>query len=380
MYGKFDFDTFNKVDLQKKKEMVFSLGIYELRALARELGIKSPTTKVRDVLIDNIVETLAQGKPTDPQISKKGRPFKKLANMENILSFISNKKDIGDDLMVFNQDIPDFKVKGGELFNVQGVLRIAQQTAYFLDLKTSEEVFLNQDFVDNKKLVNGDFIQGKAYVINSKKQYLIETVDKINFKDSKEYVPLQNAHLPQVLPSEFLHAENLKLLRGGRNYYVNKEPIFLDNKLKKVFSTISADDAVNVFLGLNLCFEDKMYVASLNNFVCFYTDYLSENSNCFDKILDSYNLANRLSMQCVNINFIIYDAGLVLTQLEQKFNILNKDNPYYEAEQFFKKIISLAVSKNNNISTTLFLTIKDSDLQNNIIKNDLIRISIDVSI
>ena len=93
MREKLDFEVFNNSDAQKKKDIVRSLGIYELRGLARALGIKSPTTKIREVLIEDILLTILTGKPADPQVSRKGRPYKKLAHLDSIVSMIANKPE-----------------------------------------------------------------------------------------------------------------------------------------------------------------------------------------------------------------------------------------------------------------------------------------------
>ena len=109
-----NLEEFNNADMQKKIEIVRSLGIYELRGLARVLGIKSPTTKVREQLIENILVTLVKGKPTEPQMSRKGRPYKKLAHLDNIVSMIANQPTTEvsfETVSEFNQEMPVFSYK-----------------------------------------------------------------------------------------------------------------------------------------------------------------------------------------------------------------------------------------------------------------------------
>ena len=58
------------------KEQLEDLGIYELRYLAREKGVKSPTTKKRDELILSIIN-IQDGVEKPAQKSRQGRPAKR---------------------------------------------------------------------------------------------------------------------------------------------------------------------------------------------------------------------------------------------------------------------------------------------------------------
>ena len=70
-----------RIELEVKK-----LGIFELRGLAREVGVTSPTTKKREELIENILERINKGRLDEVVVTKKGRPFKKLTVVDNLLN------------------------------------------------------------------------------------------------------------------------------------------------------------------------------------------------------------------------------------------------------------------------------------------------------
>ena len=98
-----------RIELEVKR-----LGIFELRALAREVGVQSPTTKKREELIVNILERINNGQLDDVVVTKKGRPYKKLAMIDNILNnmtlqdnFASQSKSLTyEDILSFAQIIP----------------------------------------------------------------------------------------------------------------------------------------------------------------------------------------------------------------------------------------------------------------------------------
>ena len=62
-------------ETKSKENLVRSLGIFELRGLARELGVKSPTTKKREELIDLILEIVSSGEEPMSAGKRKDAPY-----------------------------------------------------------------------------------------------------------------------------------------------------------------------------------------------------------------------------------------------------------------------------------------------------------------
>ena len=79
-----------KNDYVDREILVYDLGIFELRGLARKLGVPSPTTKKRDELISLILEKIKSGDVIDQTGKKKGRPFKSLSAIDEIYSSITS--------------------------------------------------------------------------------------------------------------------------------------------------------------------------------------------------------------------------------------------------------------------------------------------------
>lgn len=92
--------------------------IYELRALARKMGVKAPTTKTQTILIEQINQI--QNNKLKPFFTKKGRPSKDLKlikenicvqegnvstilsekQVENIANLISQIKDCLEKILI----------------------------------------------------------------------------------------------------------------------------------------------------------------------------------------------------------------------------------------------------------------------------------------
>ena len=80
----FDKKCLNETQ-QQCLDVIESLGIYELRALARVFGDSSPTTLKRADHIKIIMEKIISGEKLRPIPLRQGRPFKELSNIEGIL-------------------------------------------------------------------------------------------------------------------------------------------------------------------------------------------------------------------------------------------------------------------------------------------------------
>ena len=74
---------------QKSLNLIQSVGIYELRALARVFGEPSPTTLRRNEQIKYIMDVIISGKDLKPIPLRQGRPYKELSNIEPILEELS---------------------------------------------------------------------------------------------------------------------------------------------------------------------------------------------------------------------------------------------------------------------------------------------------
>ena len=135
------------------------------------------------------------------------------------------------------------------------------------------------------------------------------------------------------------------------------------------------EDSVNIFLGLNLCFEDEMFIFS-KNIITFSSQYLSSAEDGFNRVLDVINMISRLASQGKNIILFVYDITLILSVIDQKFDVDDKSS--IQSRILLKKLISLAEAKRDGSSTTLIATIRKDDTDNQILKNDLIRISVKI--
>lgn len=70
-------------NMEFTKENLKEINVYSLRSLARQIGVKSPTTLNKDALINEIIE-IKSGKKEPYFSSKVGRPTKAIVKLEDM--------------------------------------------------------------------------------------------------------------------------------------------------------------------------------------------------------------------------------------------------------------------------------------------------------
>lgn len=358
-----------------KREQINSLGIYELRGLARALGIKSPTTKLRNQLIDEILTALETGEVVEPRLTRKGRPFKQLVHLEDIVSFAKDNNDGFDNIAILNQDVPQFTLKPASIEKMTGVLKTDKKPAYFIDLKTHNKVFINEQIMQSFNLQNYDLLCVEAYEINENKQFSASKLLSINNVSASRYEAKSQVNLAKVMPSKFLYLEKGEILLGGRNHIITSGPLFMNNTLKELLGCLNSQNAINVFVGLNLCYEDRFYVFGCKNLINFTTDYLSNREVAQEMVEDALNFVQRMVSMGNNVNVVLYDAATIMTILNQNIGEDKSAINVMEENQLFKKLFALAGAYENDLCVTIIATCDESDKEEAIIKQDVLKIS-----
>lgn len=361
-------------NLEDKNQFVQSLSVYELRGLARALGINSPTTKVREKLIEDITASLASGKAVVQRASKKGRPSKELANIGMILDVVMGEERTSsfDKLAVFNQDVPLFTTKSGELQRMRGIVKLGGSFVYFEDLKTSSKVFFNEEVCGQTQLFNGDFVEVEASRINQN-QFMTQKIISLNGEPFEKVVGRERVSAEKVLPSQFMSYEGGSVLFGGRNVLETDNPLFICNPLKNLLDYMSKQNAFNIFIGFNMCYEDQFCLSTYPNTIAITTDYECDENHAAEKLIDAINMATNLVSLGKNVNVMLYDFAAVVAQLDKCYSA--KQSPAPESMVLIKKLISLAGAYSAGQCATLIASYRSDDKNDETIKHELLKIS-----
>ena len=174
------------------KEALEKLGIYELRNVARQVGVYSPTRYKKEVLIDKIT-SIVRGEE-EPYIKKtnQGRPPKQIAGLDEILSiFVPNIEQKSQFEQRFHENLftPAFmqtiKVLPDNFENFEGYLKLLPgnygvvfKNSYFEGNKNT--YYLTPQILTKIGLREGDYIKGICYFIDETKPKIIKEIQFVN--------------------------------------------------------------------------------------------------------------------------------------------------------------------------------------------------------
>lgn len=315
----------NNIELEK-------LSIYELRRLARDVGVKAPTTKHHQELIDSVKKILSGEQQA--YLSKRGRPPKYIAYGTNTVNFEKNdgeninytfSNENGNNLYFCSAE--DYRGINKMYIPCKGILREIEDddkcsNKYIYNhMEAVKFITVSPAMCEKYNLKVGDYIVGKAVKSSIKTGYL-EEVEDVNFN-------------------------MLKTEKEG------KEPNELREILKdnNIIDDIKKDkQPIRVVLELET--KDEKVVDLRNDCVYFYSNELDNVQKSYNAVLDMYYLVQNLckenkkfSLYLIDIDYIFIILNLHLKSLQS-----NPDKEFIDAGQFLKSIFAcINNSKNSNI-------------------------------
>ncbi len=180
-------DRINEQNLQE-------LGIFEIRNIAREVGVYSPTTLKKQELIDKIMKVINGEEEPYVKKTKQGRPPKNITTINDFIEVIVPKKTLEPKqespktfFNVFNDNVKSINVNelGTNEYCLSGLVKVYNEeySICFLDdinEASKKLVFINNIQTSFYKLKTGDEISGKYVVVDENKPFVLKEIYSIN--------------------------------------------------------------------------------------------------------------------------------------------------------------------------------------------------------
>ena len=275
------------------KQNLEQLGIYELRAEARLIGVKSPTTKRHDELISCILKI--QNGEDQAFSTKKGRPPKTISFAGSAVSFEQNEgvpvtfgyaKDSDNSYVLRDGEYVESLNK--KIYPCQGIVRELDGKKYIYDyLNSNHFVFVEDERLNGQKLFVGDFVQGEAFETSSNLSILYSVKDT-NFNDFDSKAKNNNK---TIAISSYSNVDS-------------------------VYSQIEEQSEELIKVVLELETEDESIINLRNKCVYFYSGEYDVVKRSYNAILDCKNLIMKLAK--ANKPFSLY-----LLDIYYIFSVLN---------------------------------------------------------
>ena len=392
--------------------------IFELRNIAREMGVNSPTIYKKEVLIEKILKIInGEEKPQMPK-SRQGRPPKNLSNhkyvptnVENVVSYkdLLKIQESSTDENKYDLNIPNtngfgFLASPGFTYGVdsskenKNPLSFEKEKGYFLlvdneygyifeEGRTSNVenvIYVPENYINAYNIKSGDLIECGTKKVTSTNTKYLASVDSVNglTEINHERLDFDNIKIKRdegvLVHFDKDNSGNLNRMdsvyTGTRNVFLTTTLRFYSNFVDSFYNKETKEKENTVFV--NLCLdalpEDVSLFENKPNFENFYT--LLGDSDKQNNI--TVNLAvsrvKRLVELNKNVVFIVNEIRKIIKH--QNFTL------GYSAEEIKNNslnncysILSLARKTELDNSVTVCSLLKTEEESNfiNLLKNEL---------
>lgn len=311
------------------KEYLENLGIYELRALARDVGVKSPTTKKQKELVESILKI--QNGEVKAITTNKGRPPKKISfsainidyeQIDGKTPIFEHSNDREDDYVLCNDGEVESLSKN--YIPCSGIFREIEGRKFIYNhMEAVKYVNVSQSIVEKYNLKVNDYVVGTAVETGFRFGYL-DSIEDVNFSKVKE---MGCSGIPKVAIKEI---KNLDTMRT--------EILSQQTKQIKIILELEVND---------------YYVVNLrNDCIYFYSGELDSVKKSYNALLDALRLVQNLAKSNKPFTLYMLDVDYIFNVLNVYLRSLNTNNPseFLDAGQFLKTLlVSVKNSASGNI-------------------------------
>lgn len=383
----YNFNNLTKTQ-QNCLSLIESLGIYELRALARIFGGNSPTTMKRNDHIQTIMEKIISGDDIRPIPLRQGRPYKELTNIQGILDELSHiagrdyslQANKTPENTVFKKKItfkqPVDAVLTQKLFPIQakGIINESfDGNFYFYNQFNSRYILVGES--NKEKLQPFDFVEGTAVLMNDS-DYMLETLSKINFQPADTYQPAENPY-KQAPATEVATIAGKQLALGNR-YLICDANITQDaQKFAKIVKDLQAHNIFTVAVVANVMEEDVLTIQSVGFDNLIMSKYEDSCEDVYlNLILAKENIKN-LQNTGTNLAIFVQDAVTLANNVDccAKLSLRNAIGHTDESVSLIKDLVLSAKAGENNKHSTLFVCYDQTDLNDQLFVSNIFKVS-----
>ena len=251
------------------KENLNELNIFALRDLARKTGVASPTSKKKEVLIEEIVEIVSGKK--EPEIkTKQGRP-PKMFGYDFTSMFDVHYGENGLSTQTLKQESK--KYGHDDITTVAGWIELVNNGAGILWVQNNfknEQLFIQSDLLKNFLVKNGDRIVAEVVVIDNKK--VVQNIFSINDLPIVNLPKKRNDYdsIEYVLPNEKIEFEkvefqNLEILKGENVYIYGSNN---NHNTQQVIELVNKAKVTNkIYVNVSVAVKNQMFLQKMSYFM-----------------------------------------------------------------------------------------------------------------
>ena len=299
----------NRLELEK-------LGIYELRTKARNVGVKAPTMKKREVLIDEILKI--ENGEIAPTKTKMGRPPKNVFILGNDIDKIimektlipQNYEKLSDNEFGFN--LNSQKVLGiNSKHKFLGIVREVMGQKFVKDYLSNSYVVLQKELAE--KYETGDFVLGDA--VNIDNNYCLATDCELVAVDAK------------------------------KNTSNKKAVVVFQKDATKMFEYAMQDKAENKFCVITEARFSEI-PQNTDGVTVLKTNECEDIVLSYNMLLDVKNMAKKFAEKDIAFSIYLFDVEYMYSIMGMYFTTKSCSEDV-NCGQYFKELLSIVTNSKN---------------------------------
>lgn len=357
-------------------EILNTLGIYELRELARSIGVSSPTTKKREQLCTEILDISSGAVKVEAKQNKKGRPPKTITKITTMVKdyippeILKLQKPIEREsysniLMLAQNPSIYGQINSNVNKQIFGYLDSINGHFYLNNLKNNElfkfiTFYVPDEIISKYNLREGDKVLAYGKISDNYDCGILEEVLKINDVDVSNWNSKRKVYdisafdIPSV--DTVVFGKNIKKGERTISYFQNDEDAIL--AIVKEIENLSRNNNLDeklVFVGIELA-PEVIYYGRLNkNLEMFATTYYNNLDESYNAIINAINFCNSTLKDGKSVRMFIFDIMGLVTRLDQYFasQMASYMGHNISGVQLVKKLVGMgkAISKDLTITT-----------------------------
>lgn len=357
-------------------EILNTLGIYELRELARSIGVSSPTTKKREQLCTEILDISSGAVKVEAKRNKKGRPPKTITKITTMVKdyippeILKLQKPIEREsysniLMLAQNPSIYGQINSNVNKQIFGYLDSINGHFYLNNLKNNElfkfiTFYVPDEIISKYNLREGDKVLAYGKISDNYDCGILEEVLKINDVDVSNWNSKRKVYdisafdIPSV--DTVVFGKNIKKGERTISYFQNDEDAIL--AIVKEIENLSRNNNLDeklVFVGIELA-PEVIYYGRLNkNLETFATTYYNNLDESYNTIINAINFCNSTLKDGKSVRMFIFDIMGLVTRLDQHFasQMASYMGHNISGVQLVKKLVGMgkAISKDLTITT-----------------------------
>jgi len=361
-----------------REEVVRSLGVFELRGLAREMGITSPTTKKREELISLIFDKIKEGNTPEIKSNRRGRPHKQLSAINDIVNTITSKSvelDFEKVVSFMQENKPILNTLSSDSFILEGIVRGNEDDFNFIDKSLNQRVYLDLRLEGYNLLQVGCLVKVKAKQVNNGDMFSADEILEINGVSVKDYTISDFDKGQDIISDQSIPFASAFAKEGRRNVYCYSEDLY-ENKNFEQLNEFCKGKFKLIVLSINTSFENQIIFRSLGLENNFSTEYGTSNEINANKVIDVINYTNYLINRGEKVVVFIPDILEVLRKVDACFAEEKEESGYGQrAMLIIQKLLSMGRAYENGSSSTLIMGYNEIDKDEKFLNNDILKIS-----